>query len=72
MVTLSRNDGEDMGWWDERSYDSPAGILNLVAQSLCAVAGTYGVGGSPLGIGFDGTNIWVANVTNNTVSKIRA
>ncbi|MGB5014813.1 MAG: hypothetical protein WBO68_12370 [Pyrinomonadaceae bacterium] len=30
------------------------------------------VGTNPFGVAFDGTNIWVANVTTNNVSKIRA
>jgi hypothetical protein len=31
---------------------------------------TVTVGSSPLGVAFDGTNIWVANVGSNNVSKI--
>ena len=30
----------------------------------------WGTGASPLGVVFDGTNIWVANAGSGTVSKI--
>ena len=30
------------------------------------------MGGSPRGLAFDGANIWVANETTNTVTKLRA
>jgi len=33
---------------------------------------TYTVGTFPTGILFDGTNIWVANYFDSTVSKIKA
>jgi DNA-binding beta-propeller fold protein YncE len=33
--------------------------------------GTFNVGTNPLGVAFDGANIWVANaVANGTVSKM--
>jgi len=32
----------------------------------------YPVGGEPLGLTFDGANIWVANWSDNTVTKLRA
>jgi DNA-binding beta-propeller fold protein YncE len=35
-----------------------------------ALLGTFGVGDSPQGVAFDGTNIWVANAGSNTVSKL--
>jgi hypothetical protein len=35
-------------------------------------AGTFTVGQSPLGIAYDGANIWVANNNDTTVTKLRA
>ncbi len=32
----------------------------------------YKVGGNPIGVAFDGANIWVANNGDGTVSKLRA
>ena len=32
---------------------------------------TYPVGLGPLGVAYDGVNIWVANSYDNTVSKLR-
>jgi DNA-binding beta-propeller fold protein YncE len=46
-------------------------VTKLLA-STGAVVGTYGVGTAPVGIAFDGTNIWVANSYDNTVTKIGA
>ena len=37
-----------------------------------AVLGTFGVGSAPLGLAFDGANIWVTNQNSNTVTKLRA
>jgi hypothetical protein len=37
-----------------------------------AVLGTFNVGGSPVGIAFDGANIWVANRGDGTVTELRA
>ena len=34
--------------------------------------GTFQVGSAPLGIAFDGANIWTANSGDGTVSKLRA
>ena len=34
--------------------------------------GTYSVGHNPIGLAFDGANIWVANNADGTVSKLRA
>jgi YVTN family beta-propeller protein len=36
------------------------------------VAGTFPVGGNPIGVAFDGANIWVANAGGNMVTKLRA
>jgi hypothetical protein len=35
-------------------------------------AGTFTVGHNPLGIAFDGGNMWIANNNDNTVTKLRA
>jgi hypothetical protein len=35
-------------------------------------AGTFKVGSQPIGIAYDGANIWVANNSSGTVSKLRA
>jgi YVTN family beta-propeller protein len=32
----------------------------------------FGVGTRPLGVAFDGANIWVTNTGSNTVTKLRA
>jgi len=32
--------------------------------------GTFSVGSYPLGIAFDGANIWVTNTNSNTVNKL--
>lgn len=34
--------------------------------------GTYAVGISPQSVAFDGTNVWVANVNSNNVTKLVA
>jgi hypothetical protein len=36
------------------------------------VLGAYAVGPHPLGMAFDGANVWVANYFGNTVTKLRA
>ena len=33
---------------------------------------SFAVGAAPNGVAFDGANIWVANFSSNTVSKLRA
>jgi DNA-binding beta-propeller fold protein YncE len=35
------------------------------------VTATVTVDSGPVGVAFDGTNIWVANSNSNTVSRIR-
>jgi len=32
----------------------------------------FAVGTAPVGIAFDGANVWVANASDNTVTKVRA
>ena len=32
--------------------------------------GTFSVGNYPIGIAFDGANIWVTNTNSNTVNKL--
>ena len=33
---------------------------------------TFAVGGAPIAVAFDGTDIWVANLLDNTVTKLRS
>jgi len=35
------------------------------------ILGTFAVGSVPIGVAFDGANIWVANSGSNTVTKLR-
>ncbi len=44
--------------------------VKLLASDGARLA-SFLVGGNPLGVIFDGTNIWVANGLDNTVSKVR-
>jgi DNA-binding beta-propeller fold protein YncE len=37
-----------------------------------AVLGTFPVGTGPLGLAFDGANIWVANINSHNIMKLRA
>ena len=37
-----------------------------------ATVGTYPVGRNPVGVAFDGTNIWVVNQDDDTVTKLLA
>ncbi len=39
------------------------------AEGRCAALGTFPVGTSPVGVAFDGANVWVANWGKGTVSK---
>jgi len=34
------------------------------------VLGTFSVGSQPIGVAFDGANIWVANQLSNNVTKL--
>jgi len=43
-----------------------------VLPSTGAVVGTYGVGVDPDAMVYDGTNIWVTNGTDGTVTKLTA
>ena len=36
------------------------------------MSGRFNVGASPMGVAFDGANIWVANFMSHTVSKRKA
>ena len=33
---------------------------------------SFSVGSNPVGVAFDGANIWVANTSSNNVTKLRA
>ncbi len=45
--------------------------VDVVGPQRRAV-GTYAVGTRPFGLAFDGTHIWVANGSGNSVTKLRA
>jgi len=51
---------------------SGVGLREYRAALLQWYPTTFGVGASPAGIAFDGTNIWVANEGGNSVSKLLA
>ncbi len=57
----------------------PAGLVNRISDDQIALlqwyqdpgaAATYPTGDGPLGVAFDGTNIWIANASSDTVSKM--
>jgi len=43
-----------------------------VSKQPTVRADTFNVGNFPIGVAFDGTNIWVANGASNSVTKLRA
>jgi len=49
--------------------DMHAPVTKLSASSG-AVVGTYPVGSGPVGVAFDGSNIWVTNGGSTTVTQI--
>src|ERR1022692_1755566 len=51
----------------EAGGDRSAVTVTKLLASTGAVVGTSGVGAQPIGIAFDGTNIWVANYNGNSV-----
>jgi len=55
----------------------PASLSELVGGAVTklratngAFLGTFTVGLNPIGMAFDGANIWVANMFSGTVSKL--
>jgi len=52
---------------EQATQTQKAGPLLESAESAA-----FNVGKFPIGITFDGTNIWVANAGSNTVTKLRA
>ena len=48
------------------------GTVTKLKASTGAVLGTYSVGNGPLGVAFDGANIWVANSADGMVRKLQA
>ena len=56
----------------EAGGDRSAVTVTKLLASTGAVVGTSGVGAQPIGIAFDGTNIWVANYNGNSVIKLLA
>jgi DNA-binding beta-propeller fold protein YncE len=51
------------------TYASSDNVMKLKASDGSLV-GTYAVGDVPFGICFDGANIWVTNLLDNTVTKL--
>ncbi len=47
-------------------------LLGSLRWDLLKPQANFAVGSSPIGVAFDGANIWVANFNNNTVTKLRA
>jgi outer membrane lipoprotein-sorting protein len=47
-------------------------LLAMRRWDLLKVQSTFPVGTGPVGIEFDGANMWVANFSSNTVTKLRA
>ena len=43
-----------------------------VSKQSTVQVGTFNVGKFPIGVAFDGTNVWVANSVSNNVTKLRA
>jgi DNA-binding beta-propeller fold protein YncE len=44
--------------------------VSKIAAATGVVAATIDVGNNPYGVAFDGTHIWTANSSDDTVSKI--
>src|SRR5271163_1910807 len=49
-----------------------AGAALVAPHPIAATSATYAVGKGPQGVVSDGVNIWVANQTDNTVTKLLA
>ena len=45
---------------------------SATAVTSATTVGTYAVGTNPVGVAFDGTNIWVTNANSGTVTKLLA
>src|SRR5260370_25651300 len=45
---------------------------SAVSEQPTIQVGTFNVGKFPLGVAFDGTNIWMANSHSNNVTELRA
>ena len=50
----------------------PADVVRMVNPVDGSVLGTFAVGDVPVGIAFDGANVWVANNGSNNVTKLDA
>jgi len=78
--TIGRSMGNDCNQWAAGGGISARGVAllwlafaALVSPDLRAQTSvTYPVGSSPVALAFDGTNIWVANLTGNSVTKMLA
>ena len=62
----------------QKSSQQPPAIATKPAPELQSLANAFersavfNVGEFPIGVAFDGTNIWVANAGSNNVKKLRA
>ncbi len=50
--------------------DQNVGFGGLILTVVAPAPVTFGVGRDPAGMAFDGTNMWVANATDNTVTEL--
>jgi DNA-binding beta-propeller fold protein YncE len=48
------------------------GTVSKIQANDGTVLGTFNVGGAPMGVTFDGANIWVSDNATNRVMKLRA
>ena len=54
------------------SYNSPGFVSKIQASTGASPSSdTIVVGNNPLGLAFDGTNIWVANLGSDNVMKLQ-
>ena len=82
VTKLRARDGKNLGTFHvgaggKMAFDGTyiwvtAGNTVVRLKENGAVDGSFKVGSQPIGIAFDGANIWVANSSDNSVSKLRA
>jgi uncharacterized protein (TIGR03437 family) len=78
--TISRSMGNDCNQWAAAGGISARGValLGLAVAALVSpglraqTSVTYPGGSSPVALAFDGVDIWVANLTGNSVTKLLA
>lgn len=64
-------DGINM-WVVNQGSGGSNGSVTKIRASDNAVLGTFPVGRTPLGIAYDGSNVWITNWDDNTVTRLRA